>query len=321
MINLHQVNSWFLLALMLFNPFPAGIKSSSQPPAAAASAFNPNSFNLAPDQAQSPAESSTHSIVVPLSQTGFSGKTFSGIYDNVEVLFKVPADWNIIFGSHVTIKYSVRMLPDEAQRFFNTGQYPTLYVHYNYWQIATITINKPGDFQLDIPITQSMAVGLKNGSSVLGFTYDNGVGCINNNGVSVSLDPESTLNLSYATKQVEPALSTLPGPFFPPGNIGIQNITTLIVPDRPSISELQAALSTAASLGSLAKGQGELNLVKLGNLTDDARKNNNLILVGKSFSLPILNKMVLPAAMRSGWPGSSSTMQTTWPSKQPPVKN
>ena len=299
MINIHQIGSWFLLAFMMFNPLLSGIKFSPQQLEAVVSPINSKLQNNGSDLGSSPAGVPVNTLAIPFSQMKFNGKTFSGIYDSTEILFRIPSEWALISGSQVTLNYSIRMSPEESRRFSAAGKFSSLYVHFNYWQIATIPLYTSGDFQINIPITQAMALRLKNDHSVLGVTFDNGDGCVINNGVSVFLDSASTLNLSYITHPTAPPLDGLPGPFFLAGNIAAPNKTTLVVPVNPSASELQSALSIAAGLGSLSSGQGELNLVTLDNLTDEVKKNNNIILVGKSLSLPILNRLPLLTALNN----------------------
>jgi hypothetical protein len=67
----------------------------------------------------------------------------------------------------------------------------------------------------------------------------------------------------------------------------------IVVPDQPTAGELQAAMSVAAGFGMMTGGDLLLNLVPLGELTEEARVGNHLIFVGKPTGFPDLAQVDL----------------------------
>lgn len=293
MISIQQIGSCLFMALFIINPFLSRFypdqKSSTM------ARFADLSLPITLDKQVPFKEEKINQLIVPFNQMKFNGKTFTGIYDTTEVWFRMPVDWQLISGSLLTLKYSIRMPNEESQNILAAGGYDSgsLYIMLNYVQLAVVHLDSTGDYQINIPISLSTAPQLKTDNNVVGITFRNGNGCKNDNGVSVYIDPTSTLTLTYIVQSTAPKLSNLPSPFFLPGNVAPQYTTTIVVPNKPSAEEIQAALSVSAGLGSLSKGEGELNLITLSDLTDEIRKNNHLVIIGKSLSIPILKELPL----------------------------
>jgi hypothetical protein len=74
---------------------------------------------------------------------------------------------------------------------------------------------------------------------------------------------------------------------------------TIVIPDTPSISDLQAALTVAASFGRLTEGRLQIDLTTVQRLSPQARTGRHLILVGSHTGLaPLVRNLDLPATLR-----------------------
>jgi hypothetical protein len=233
-------------------------------------------------------------ILTPLTRTfgqlGFPAKTFHGPFDAADLQFSLPSEWLLASGSAITIKYTVKMPDSEYSKIKSTSLISYMYIHLNYEQIGFIPISKPGEFQVKIPVSQWVTPPLIDDSYLLEIIYKNDSGCINDNGITVLIDPMSSITFAPIERTTAPLLEKLPRPFYLTNSVIQDYATTIVLPDNPSEAELQAAMTTSAAMGSLSKSSGDISLVSTATLTDEIKQNNHLILVGKSLSLPLLSK-------------------------------
>jgi hypothetical protein len=246
-------------------------------------------------------------VSVTFQKMGFTGATFEGPYGMTGFAFNLPDDWLVDSGSSIHLKYTVRMPDIEKSKALATGRNGYLYVHMNYTQLTVIPLRSSGDFEIDIPISLSVAPPLSDGSNEIEFVFKNDDACIYDNGITVYISPESTINIKPILQSTAPKLSALPRPFFYENNVVAGFHTTMVVPDKPTAQELQAALAVAAGFGSLARGALDISLVTEKGLTDTIKMSDHLIFVGKLPSLPTVRKLVLltPLNSNSGFQSGS----------------
>ena len=250
-------------------------------------------FAVTPARAAEPVVETVAPVSVSFAQMGFEGRTFDGPYSMAGFAFYLPDEWQLQSGSVINLKYTVRMPDDEKSKALSTGGYSYLYIHMNYTQLAYIPLKASGDYELKIPISLWVAPPLPNGSNEIEFVFKNDIACTYDNGISVYIKPESTVNIKPFLQPTAPRLTTLPRPFFYENNVITNFNTTMVLPDNPSAGELQAAMAVAAGLGSMADETADLSLVTVKNLTDTIKKDNHLIFVGKSLALPVLRDLTL----------------------------
>ncbi len=250
-------------------------------------------FAVTPVHASEPAVESVTPVSVTFAEMGFEGRTFEGPYSMAGFGFYLPDEWQLQPGSSINLKYTVRMPDGEKKKAVSTGVYSYMFVHMNYTQLAYIPLKASGDYELKIPISLWVAPPLANGSNEIEFVFKNDFACRYDNGISVYIKPESTINIKPFLRPTAPKLTALPRPFFYENNVITNFHTTMVVPEKPTAGELQAAMAVAAGLGSMADDTADLSLVTEKNLTDTIKKNDHLIFVGKSLSLPVLRQLTL----------------------------
>lgn len=103
---------------------------------------------------------------------------------------------------------------------------------------------------------------------------------------------ESSLTIEYHEHPLDLRLTDFPSPFL--SNTFTSVSTLLIVPDAPTVGELQAGLIVAATLGQLTGGQIDLDLTRISDITNEQRDQDHLVLVGHAASLPLLSQLILP---------------------------
>ncbi len=254
-------------------------------------------FSVMPARAAGPVVENVEPVSVTFAEMGFDGRTFDGPYSMAGFAFFLPDEWQPRSGSSINLKYTVRMPDSEKSKAVSTGGYSYLFIHMNYTQLAYIPLKASGDYELKIPISLWVAPPLANGSNEIEFVFKNDIACTYDNGISVYVKPESTVNIQPLQQPTAPKLTTLPRPFFYENSVIANFHTTMVLPDNPTAGELQAAMAVAAGLGSMADDTADLGLVTEKNLTDSIKKNDHLIFVGKSLSLPVLRELTLLTPM------------------------
>ena len=110
---------------------------------------------------------------------------------------------------------------------------------------------------------------------------------------------DSELDLQYQPKAPSVDLSTFPFPIYQP-NSPITTDLTLVVPNQPSASELQAALTVSSGLGFLVDGGLDVALVSLSDLSENILTSNNIVFVGLPTEFSVLQDIAFPIPITNG---------------------
>jgi hypothetical protein len=113
----------------------------------------------------------------------------------------------------------------------------------------------------------------------------------------VVISGASFFAIPYAETEPAVDLTMLPRPIFQRGSIFPVNVV-VVVPDAPSAGELQAAMTVASSFGRMSGGEMPINLVTMSGLTPEMRTESQLIFIGKSSSLSLLQGATLPSPLQ-----------------------
>ncbi|GAG08621.1 unnamed protein product, partial [marine sediment metagenome] len=217
--------------------------------------------------------------VVPFGQLGFEGQILNGPYDSTDISFAYPPDWLLKFGTDVQVNFKV---------LSNTGlendQLPThhldgtLQVYFNWVRIASIPLDHIGEYEVRAGILGWDLNPLEDGTNFVRIALVSEEGCEYDIPISVYIYPTSSLKLKYirARSYPYPRLASLPRPIFQSQNF-LPAKATIVIPDQPTESEIQAALDVSAGFGSMTKGELEMNLTTASQLTEEERETNHLI--------------------------------------------
>ncbi len=123
----------------------------------------------------------------------------------------------------------------------------------------------------------------------------------------------SFLRLKYQESTPTLDLATYPHPFYNGSALAAESSTVILVmPPNKTAADLNTAASIAAGLGSLTYDQVKIRAVDADKLTDDDRKNNNLMIIGLPDTNPLLKSLydnkLLPTQLNSD--GTLSQDQT-----------
>ena len=110
--------------------------------------------------------------------------------------------------------------------------------------------------------------------------------------VRVLVDKNSTLSFGYEQKPYPTDLGLYPFPFVEQSLLNIP--VTIVLPDRPTPTELSTAATVAAGLGQSSGGAIELTAVLAGDLTPEIQNNHHLIVLGMPDNNSLLDALDLP---------------------------
>ncbi|RME88072.1 MAG: cellulose biosynthesis cyclic di-GMP-binding regulatory protein BcsB, partial [Anaerolineae bacterium] len=238
--------------------------------------------------------------VITLGQIWGKDIQLIGPYDAQTILFGLPADWRLTGGGTLQLDMTVSFNPVILGETYAPVSYGgTLTVLLNGNAIGILPLNQVGKVseRLTIP-PQALTPSRSDGRMELKIFLDSGLTCYVNQQMNVFVHSSSRLALEHETVLPDTALIHFPRPIFQ------QSIepdsALLVIPDDPTAEELQSALTVASGLGNLTSSKLTLDLVTLGQLTEEQKAAEHLILIGKATSLPILQELSLPAPLQEG---------------------
>ena len=225
-------------------------------------------------------------------ELGYSERIMIGPYDSARILFSTPPTWELTSGGKITLKFNMSYT-GAAQGGSVVGG--TLLVYFNNIILDTVILDQVGPVTLvlDIPV-EALKPVTDDGRHIINLFFDASINCDEkdiNSTLVVSAD--SDINLQFVNVSPSVDLARFPEPLYQPGAL-FDIATTIVVPDQPSVLELQSALAVSAGLGSVTDGQLITNLLPVGELKDEIRATNNLVFVGLPSNFPILQNVSLP---------------------------
>ncbi len=235
---------------------------------------------------------------ISLLQISASEIQLNGPYDSSTVTFGLPASWNLTAGAKLQLNMAVSFSTVVKQGADITApvvQGGTLTVRFNGVTVGVLSLNETGEVSsaFDLPAS-SLVSQRSDGRMELSFVLDSGISCFVNQQMTVFVHTNSLFTLPHEDVTPDTSLINFPRPLNQDSVFAETAI--VVVPDQPSSAELQAALTVAAGFGSMAGSGLTMDMTTVGKLTPDQQANNQLILVGKAASLPLLKELTLPMA-------------------------
>jgi hypothetical protein len=251
--------------------------------------------------AAAPAQATTgNEAVIRFDMVGLTDTLIRGPYGSMTARFGLPVNWAFKDGSSLQLIVTSNQVTSASQSVAS-GQFigATLNVTVDKNDIATIPLLAGNNVTYDVPIpTKALSSPLSDGRHELVLFLDAGNDCTDNSRhTSIVISSGSHFTIPYAEQSPVLDLTELPRPIFQRDSI-FPAASTLVVPDAPTAQEMQAALTIAASFGRMSSGQMTANLVPMSQLTPEMRTGSQLIFVGKSSALSLLQGVALPAPLQ-----------------------
>jgi hypothetical protein len=243
-------------------------------------------------------DTSSDPNVVTFEQFQLDEIQLTGPYDSFDFTFAIPADWRLMPGIQLNLSMGVSFDSTTLTQF----DYPvvlgggTLNVLLNGVLIDVLALNEVGEVEqsIQIPLDANITERLEERFD-LGFVLDSSDLCYLDDQFNLFIHKNSHFVFPHELTQPGTNIDDFPRPIYQ--NSFNEDSALVIIPDQPSATDLQAALTVAASLGNLSRNTMNLDLATLGTLSPDMLANRHLIFVGKASSLPSLGTLNLPLSV------------------------
>lgn len=196
-----------------------------------------------------------------------------------------PGNWIVTADGKLTLEISVSLgaAPNSSALFLSVSAANEL--------LEVIPLARPGLHTLKLVLPQKM-LETANESGTLDLALDvwNDSGCGTWGGVTIL--PTSRFDVPHRVDAPNLNLAQFPKQLL--GEDGKFEPILFVLPDQPTLGELQAGITLATGLGWQTNGDLPVLLVSESHLTDDIRQKYNLLYIGKTSSLDILTRLILP---------------------------
>lgn len=237
--------------------------------------------------------------VYTFSLLGFTETRLISPFDSTSIQVSFPEEWTFPAGGSLHMEYNIALYGED----FITGQEllgGVLDISVNDTIVASITLRNDGDFSQDITIPASVLISDRtDGRITFDFDLISQESCTRDFDVDFIIRESSYLYLPHELTSPKIDLTLLPRPFYQPSSL-FDRTALLVLPDDPSVAELQAGMDVSAGFGSLTSGSLLLDTVTYSTLTTALKNSESLILVGKASSIPVIDDLNLPSALTDG---------------------
>ena len=231
---------------------------------------------------------------------GYEERIMVGPYDLETIFFSTPPTWQLTSG---TINLRFTTGGTFAGESLDSAGWVggSIFVYFNQELIDTVLLSQTGETTREIQIPASALEPVTDdGRHILSFLFDATYTCdFEDFQENLIISADSELDLQYQPKAPSVDLSTFPFPIYQP-NSPITTDLTLVVPNQPSASELQAALTVSSGLGFLVDGGLDVALVSLSDLSENILTSNNIVFVGLPTEFSVLQDIAFPIPITNG---------------------
>ena len=224
-----------------------------------------------------------------------------GPYDVAFMTFGLPAEWELNgpatlnLSLHVSLSAITATLGEERV----VGSGGTLVVEFNRQIVGSFPLTQNENLTLPIQIPRALLEPVRDdGHQEIVFILDSGFSCLINQQMSLTIRNSSNVTFPHSIVLPDTNLARFPFPIYQ--DTIYPDSALMVLPDRPTAEELQSAMALSAGLGRMSSSSMMLDLTTLSSITPEQLANNNLILVGKAASLPILAELQLPLSPNAG---------------------
>ena len=219
----------------------------------------------------------------------------SGPFDLTYFTFAVPNSWALSTGTELHLDMTVyqnRVFSSEFGYPLVTGG-GTLTIYLNNTVLGVLNLNENGNVQTILPVPiGAFTSNRSDGRMAFYAELDAGDFCYVDEDFSLFIHPTSFFFLPHSIVAPAPDIVNLPKILYQ--GTFIQESALIVLPDKPSAAELQAALTVAGGLGNISQNNLPVDATMMSALTPEQRSSNHLILVGKPSAFTILENLGLP---------------------------
>lgn len=223
-------------------------------------------------------------------------EVLQGPFDQVDLRFQLPADWQVLEGSRVELRlrnFFSSFVPaqGEARELGLVAGHLSVLVDGELIYRSVLSAN--GEQDIGVRIAPEHWQEHRGPNHELSIRWDASASCNFNLSTTLLLLPDSKLVFNYAPAAITPDLSALPYPFLS-FNAPEASESLIVLPNELSEAQVAAGLSLAAALGRLSESENTLEMVAEKQLSEEERANKHLIFVGVPESFASLSGVELP---------------------------
>lgn len=259
-------------------------------------AFAGPSTSLAKPIRQEPTpENNTYSF----DDLGFGEQILVGPAEVKRLQFNLPASWAIANDAAITLDLTAAVTQiGDAVAGDPAIVNAVVTVALNNVRLNTLQVTNEVSRSVTLPLTEkAILAGGDDGRQELTITLQTGSECSPNQQFSLTVGASSFFELPHETIALPLDLALLPRPLYQ--RSFLPESATLIIPDKPSATEIQSALTVAAGLGRMTGNRLAISLQQSSALTETQYAASHLIFIGKPAGLPELEEINLPATASS----------------------
>jgi hypothetical protein len=255
-------------------------------------------FLLAGGLAQPAGAQGAGTDTVTFFQIGESEIELSGPFDSQTILFGLPSEWRVTGNAQLDLFMAVAF--NTAAAGATSSQYGgTLTISLNRNTLAILPVNETGEISRTVAIPASALVSARtDGRMELVLALESGADCDVNQNLRVIVHSSSQFTFLHDLVQPDTSLVKFPRPLYQ--DTLYPDSALIVIPDQPTASEMQSALTVAAGLGNLTGSHLLMDMTTIGQLTAEQKAAGNLVLVGKAASLPVLAELTMPITVAAG---------------------
>lgn len=221
-----------------------------------------------------------------------------GPFATESIFFGIPANWTLQDGAQLELDITVS-IQSSTQQNINQLYGGTLTIFLNSQVIAIVPIAQSGRVSQLIPIPlNALQSNRGDGRHELIFALSSSESCLYDQKMDLIIHSSSRFILPHEVSQLDTNLINFPRPLYQ-DSIFVDS-ALIVIPDQPTASEMQAALTAAAGIQARTGGAMLLDIANISTVNDVQLAGNHLILIGNSASLPILYQIPLPLNLTNG---------------------
>jgi len=244
--------------------------------------------------------------VVTFAMLGRNEMQLIGPYSSTSFSFPLPSTWKLISGNKLNLAMAVSFSTVGQSQISSvpstnslTAAGATFSVFFNNVLLGVAQLNQLGEVQESFQIPD-IALASSQAGEFMGirFVLDSRSACNFGQQVIVVIHSSSQFYMPHESIVPSTDLVNFPQPIFQ--GTFVPDSAVVVIPDQPTSTDLQDAMTIAAGLGNLSSNRLLLDLTTLSQLTPDQKLANHIVFVGKGTSLPILGQLNLPVAFDKG---------------------
>jgi len=229
-------------------------------------------------------------------QLGQTDIQLIGPFDVASVVFGLPSDWKLTGSADLNLILDVSMNATSGVSVGGNqviGVGGTLKVEYNREVVGIFSLTQSGEMnvRMQLPLEFMKSVREDHRQELV-FVLDSGLSCLINQQMTVVVHTSSNLTFPHESILPDTSLVRFPFPIFQDSIY--PDSALIVIPGKPTAEELQSAMTVSAGLARLSGSRIVLDLTSVTQLTPEQAASDNIILVGKAASLPILEQLQFP---------------------------